>query len=74
MNRFDRIQIGNSCPRHADRRVITKGAGTIECAPYAQPLEFVRAAKTAQTHDLTQIADDPEAAADFELALEMVLR
>ena len=72
MNRYDSIAIGNGCPRHADRRVVTKNgyAGEIECAPHAQPLEYARVAKTEQTHDLSKYADDPESAADLGMALE----
>lgn len=72
MNRFDNIGIGDGCPRHADRRVITKDTrnGAIECAPHGQPLEYARVAKTVQIHDLAKYADDPESAADLEMALE----
>lgn len=75
MNRFDRLSIGDTCPRHSDCRVISKDAatGVVECAPNAQPLEYVHVAKTAQPHDLAKYADDPEAAADLELAIEGAL-
>ena len=72
MNRYDNITIGQGCPRHADRRVIAKDKrkGTIGCAPHIQPLEYAQVAKTVRVHDLSQYADDPESAADLELALE----
>jgi hypothetical protein len=71
MNRFDRLTIGDGCPRHADRRIIFKADhGIVECAPNGMPLEYARVVKTVQVHDLAKYADDPESAADLELALE----
>lgn len=72
MNRFDQIQYGSVCPRCADRRVIHvhRSAATVSCAPHIQPLEYAQVAKTVRVHDLSQYADDPESAADLELALE----